>query len=33
MVMIIVRARPKRSPMTPKINPPVAHPMRKIEVA
>ena len=33
IVMIIVLARPMRSPMTPKINPPMPQPIRKIDVA
>ena len=31
--MIIVRARPMRSPSIPKISPPVAQPAMKIDVA
>ena len=33
IVMIIVLARPTRSPMTPNIKPPIAQPIRKIAVA
>ena len=32
IVMSIVLARPMRSPSTPKMRPPVAHPSRKIAV-